>query len=163
MSDLVNVTLLDSAISFIQQQLQAQNMTISVLSNLADIPVNTINNLLYRRTHNPGFEAVASMVYTLGGSMDALANKVTVAPENTSDLRRICAYVEQGWMHHSSYLAGMYQKERKTCRRLFLILVITYLLIFGFMIRDACNENIGYIRYSAAFDRPVGQVVRILA
>ena len=88
MSDLVNVTLLDSAISFIQEQLQAQNMTISVLSNLTDIPVNTINNILYRRTRNPGFEAVASMVYTLGGSMDALANKVTVAPENTSDLRR---------------------------------------------------------------------------
>lgn len=163
MSDLANVTLLDSAISFIQQQLQVQNMTISTLSNLTDIPINTINNILYHRTRNPGFEAVTLMVYTLGGSMDALANKVTVAPENTSDLRRICAYVEQGWMYHSSYIAGMYQKERKTCRRLFAILLITYLLIFGLMVRDACNGNIGYIRYSSALNRTVGQVVRILA
>ena len=163
MPDLVNVTLLDSSISFVQQQLQAQNMTISTLSNLTDIPINTINNILYHRTRNPGFEAVASMVYTLGGSMDALAGKVTVAPENTSDLRRICAYAEQGWTHHAAYLGGLYQKERKTSRRLFVILVITYLLIFAFMIRDACNGNIGYIRYSSALHQTLGQVVRILA
>ena len=67
MSDLTNVSLLDSAISFIQNQLQAQNMTVSTLSNLTNVPVNTINNIIYHKTRNPGFEMIASLVYALGG------------------------------------------------------------------------------------------------
>lgn len=163
MSDLTNVSLLDSAISFIQNQLQAQNMTVSTLSNLTNVPVNTINNIIYHKTRNPGFEMIASLVYALGGSMDALAGKVTIAPENTADLRRICAYAEQGWMRHAAYLGGLYQQLRRSYRRLFAILLITYILIFAIIVRDALNGNIGYIRYTAAFGRAVGQFVKGLA
>lgn len=162
MSDSTQLALLDETTSYIRQRIQDTNMSIAVLSDLTNVPKDTINNIIYRRTKNPGFEVLATLVYTLGGSIDKLAGKASNAPalpEGMVDAGQAYCYISTAWMHAFA-LAKAHAREEQRAKRvwmgiaLFLIVVIVVILII-----DATNGSIGYIRYAmGAIDRMGGKI-----
>ena len=126
-------------------------MTVAALSNLTNIPSATINNIIYGKTRNPGFETVTTLIYALGGSVDALMGKAVELPENVHDMQKICGQTERGWTQMIVFLSGLYHRERRGKKWTRLFLIITYLLIIVFVIRDLLNGRIGYVRYPGSF------------
>lgn len=151
MSNSTEPGLQETAATYIQQQIQAQHMTVSALSNLTNVPSATINNIIYGRSRNPSFETMVTLICALGGSIDALINKPVEPSVNMHDMQEICGQAERGWRQMVVFLSGLYQRERRGKKLATLFLAITYLLAAIFIIRDILNGRIGYVRYPGNF------------
>ena len=148
---MTNLSLQETAASYIQQQIQAQHMSVSALSNLTNVPSATINNIIYGKSRNPAFETMATLIYALGGSVDALVGQTAEPPENVHDIQKICGQAERGWTQMVVFMAGLYQRERRGKKWTRLFLMITYLLFIILAVRDIFNGRVGYVRYPGNF------------
>lgn len=150
MSDMTSGTLLDTTVAYIKDQMQRQGITVPVLSDLTGVPKDTVNNILYHRSKNPGYEAVAALVYALGGSIDALAGHGLPAipeEERQQDPALLVSHVERGWaLALASALEAM-RAERRAKRVLYITLLAVFAVIITILIVDASNGSIGFIRY----------------
>lgn len=152
MSDTTDQGLLDATIDYIREQLQAQQITIPDLSNLTGIPKDTINNIIYHRTKNPGYEVVAQMVYSLGGSVDEIAGypRVLIPAGVTGDAAQYLPHITRGWIQAQINLLAMSRQERraKTTWMIVALVIIAFILVI--LAVDASNGAIGFIRYQVA-------------
>lgn len=149
MSDMTSCFLLDTTVAYIKDQMQRQGITVPVLSDLTGIPKDTVNNILYHRSKNPGYEAVAALVYALGGSIDALAGHGLPAipeEERQQDPVLLVSHVERGWtLALASALEAM-RAERRAKRVLYITLIAVFAVIITILIIDASNGSIGFLR-----------------
>ena len=146
--------LLDTTVAYIKDQMQRQGITVPVLSDLTGIPKDTVNNILYHRSKNPGYEAVAALVYALGGSIDALAGHGLPAipeEERQQDPVLLVSHVERGWtLALASALEAM-RAERRAKRVLYITLIAVFAVIITILIIDASNGSIGFLRYQVGW------------
>lgn len=154
MSDMTSCFLLDTTVAYIKDQMQRQGITVPVLSDLTGIPKDTVNNILYHRSKNPGYEAVAALVYALGGSIDALAGHGLPAipeEERQQDPVLLVSHVERGWtLALASALEAM-RAERRAKRVLYITLIAVFAVIITILIIDASNGSIGFLRYQVGW------------
>lgn len=146
--------LLDTTVAYIKDQMQRQGITVPVLSDLTGIPKDTVNNILYHRSKNPGYEAVAALVYALGGSIDALAGHGLPAipeEERQQDPVLLVSHVERGWtLALASALEAM-RAERRAKRVLYITLIAVFAVIITILIIDASNGSIGFLRHQVGW------------
>lgn len=165
MSDSTQLALLDETISYIRQRIQDTNTSVAVLSDLTNVPKDTINNIVYRRTKNPGFEVLATLVYALGGSIDELAGKATNAPalpEGMVDAGQSYRYISTAWMHAFA-LAKANATEERRAKRVWMTVALTLIVaIVVILIIDATNGSIGYIRYAMGSIERMGGKIKSL-
>lgn len=165
MSDSTNTTLLDSTISYVRQQIQDTNTSIAALSDLTNVPKDTINNIIYHRTKNPGFDTLAALVYALGGSIDELAGKASNAPalpEGMVDAGQAYRYISTAWMHAFA-LAKANAAEERRAKRVWMIVALSLIVaIVVILIIDATNGSIGYIRYAMGSIERMGGKIKSL-
>lgn len=152
MSDMIDQCLLDTTIDYIREQLQSQQITIPDLSNLTGIPKDTINNIIYHRTKNPGYEVVAQMVFALGGSVDEIAGypRMLIPAGVTGDAAQYLPHITRGWIQAQINLLSLFRQERREKRTWMIValaIIVCLLVIVGV---DASNGAIGFIRYQVA-------------
>lgn len=94
-------------------------MPVSTLSDLTNVPKDTINNILYRKTKNPSFEAVTTLLYALNGSIDRLQNGVSgmsEVPASMTDTGEIIKFVSRGWMQATADAKAHAREEQRAKR-----------------------------------------------
>ena len=152
MSDQTDQCLLDTTIDYIRDQLQEQQITIPDLSNLTGIPRDTINNIIYHRTKNPGYEVVAQMVFALGGSVDEIAGypRMLIPAGVTGDAAKYLPHITRGWIQAQINLLSLFRQERRTKTTWMIVAIVIIAFILVILAVDVLNGAIGFIRYQVA-------------
>lgn len=117
------------------------------LSDLTNIPEDTINNILYGKIASPSFETVATLVRALGGSLDELAgiytDKPIPAPKENSPTHDPVAELKEAYAHErASFERGI--RHRNV---MIVALLVLMLLFLSWLVWDITHPEIGLIRY----------------
>lgn len=158
MSDATQQGLLDATVDYIRQQLQAQQITIPDLSKLTGTPKDTINNIIYHRTKNPGYEVVAQMVFALGGSVDEIAGhpRMLIPAGVTGDAAQYLPHITRGWIQAQINLLSLFRQERRAKRTWMIVALVIIAFILVILAVDASTGAIGFIRYQVAAENRQG-------
>lgn len=153
MSDVINRPLLDKTVAYIKEQMLQQNLSVATLADLAVVSKDTINNIIYHRSKNPGYELVLSLVYALGGSVDEIVGHSltalpdVVAPESVSDVSRLLPSITRGWLQAQANSLAMLRQERRMKVTWMVVAMVLIVVIIAVLAVDAANGAIGFIRY----------------
>lgn len=109
-------------------------------SEESGVPAQTVSRLLNAQTDAPGFDTVAALVKSAGGSLDDLAGiprpvsverEIIQAPSDVEFIRLQTETVKQ--LRRASNIAWG-------------IVMGLLIVIFGVIIYDICNLNVGWVR-----------------
>lgn len=126
-------------------------MTTKTLSDLTDIPEDTINNILYGKIVAPSFIAVADLVRALGGSLDDFAG--IAAPQDATNATSPAtsdpvAELKEAFAHERS----AYERGLRHRNLLIVILLVLVVLFAGWLVWDISHPEYGLIRYKTLSD-----------
>lgn len=109
------------------------SMSTKALSDLTNIPEDTINNILYGKTASPSFDAVAALVRAMGGSLDELAGIRTAGDdEGTQDMFAV---------YQQMVVRGIRQRNI-----IIMVLLAILVIVVAWLVWDITHPDVGLIR-----------------
>lgn len=118
-----------------------RGLTNQQLAELSGVPLSTITRVLNGETKDPTITTLTAITTALGVSVDGLFIDNDVQADGTGVVPR--QMFDIMLLEKNKHIAKL-QSEKKV---LFIILMVCFVLIFGFTLYDAINGRVGWIRY----------------
>lgn len=133
-------------IEYLKSLKQAKNITIKEWSDLSNVPESTINNILSRKTENPSFDIVATLVLSAGGSLDKMLGieKDKTKETDVAEFLPTVTDLYEKRLADKDAIIKQHEKEKKLLRYELIAVVLFVFVLFAI---DIMHGGVGWFRY----------------
>lgn len=133
-------------VEYLKSLKQAKNLTVKEWSDLSNVPESTINNILSRKTENPSFDIVATLILSAGGSVDKMLGieKDKTKETDVAEFLPTVTDLYEKRLADKDTIIKQHEKEKKLLRYELIAVVLFVFVLFAI---DIMHGGVGWFRY----------------